>query len=579
MNCEKAENNLSAYLDDMLDLQLREEVAAHLESCASCSEVVAEYRRYDILLRDTPRVSPPPELRGRIFASPQYAAILRREAKAGDGSSGGLPPRPYQSPPRWTRVALQSAAVLAIIIGSALLFKQGFFHSSPTTTGHTSTPIIGNNPQTAPLPAGSRVVYEHNGALWSAPEVGPGVGEQLTPINIQVGNIWSVSPDGRLVAYIEAATGRIHVIRADRLNDVAFASYSAVCSNSSCAVHPTLVWSPDGNYLAYLSIDGTLHVVNADGSLDRIVVTSEQGVATSLLWSSDSLRLAFIRVNGSLESIWNYNLNGSGATEVAASIDPAKNDASVEELFWLNNANQPTLTWVSWQKSTGSVTGIFSADVLGSPAVQRLTPANAKLTAAGFNPLEGTGTWLVGITDDTGAPEIATVEGSRPGLVITNADFVSAFSSMIGTGTIGTINGIYWSPNGDTVAVVTTTGQMALARNNGASLSPIFSSNVTGAPVWSPDGTHLATPLSFGVMSLDITSGSLNTLQPSLHRLLPSVPALITATMLWSPNSQDIAITSPSGTYLTSSDGKSLIKQVDAATATGPFAWSHSGYA
>jgi WD40 repeat protein len=578
MNCEKAENNLSAYLDDMLDPQLREEVAAHLESCASCSEVVAEYRRYDILLRDTPRVSPSPELRDRIFGSPQYAAILRREDKAGDGSSGVPQPRPHQSPPRWTRVALQSAAVLAIIIGSALLFKQGFFHSSPTTTGHTSTPIIGNNQQTAPLPAGNRIVYERNGALWSAPETGPGVGQQLTPISIQVGNIWSVSPDGQLVAYIEASLGRIHVIRADRLNDVALASYSALCSNSSCTVHPTLVWSPDGKYLAYLSIDGTLHVVNADGALDRIVVISEQGVTTSLLWSSDSLRLAFVRVNGSLESIWNYNLNGSAAaTQVAASVDPANGAASVEELFWLNNPNQPTLTWVSWQKSTGSVTGIFSADVLGSPAVQRLTPANAKLTAAGFNSLEGTGTWLVGITDETGAPEIATVEGSRSGLVITNANFVSAFSSMIGTGTIGTINGIYWSPIGDTVAVVTTTGQMALARNNGASLSPIFSSNVTGAPAWSPDGTHLATPLSFGVMSLDITSGSLNTFQPSLHRLLPSVPALITATMLWSPNGLDIAITSPSGTYLTSSDGKSFIKQVDTATAIGPFAWSHSG--
>jgi WD40 repeat protein len=565
MNCEKAENNLSAYLDDMLDPQLREEVAAHLESCASCSEVVAEYRRYDILLRDSPRVSPPPELRDRIFGSPQYAAILRREAKAGDGSSGVTLPRPHQSPPRWTRVALQSAAVLAIIIGTALLLKQGFFHSSPTTTGHTSTPIIGNNPQTAPLPAGSRVVYEHNGALWSAPETGPGVGGQLTPINIQVGNIWSVSPDGRLVAYIEAASGRIHVIRADRLNDVAFASYSALCSNSSCTVHPTLVWSPDGKYLAYLSIDGTLHVVNVDGTHDRIVVTSEKGGATSLLWSSDSLRLAFVRVNGSLESIWNYNLNGSGATQVAASADPANSDASVEELFWLNNAGQPTLTWVGWQKSTGSVTGIFRADVLGSPALQRLTPANAKLTAAGFNPLEGSGTWLIGITDETGAPEIAIVAGSRPGLVITNADAGAKIS--------GTISGVYWSPLGDTVAIVTSTGQMALALNNGASLSqPVFTSNVTGAPVWSPDGTHLATPLTLGVMSLNIAAGA----PTQVYRLLPSVPTPTTVTMLWSPNSQDIAITSPSGTYLTSSDGKS-VKQVDAATATGPFAWSHSG--
>jgi hypothetical protein len=575
MNCEKAENNLSAYLDDMLDPQLREEIAAHLESCASCSEVVAEYRRYDILLRDTPRFSPPPELRDRIFGSPQYAAILRREAKAGDGSPGVPLPRPHQSPtrgspPRWTRVALQSAAVLAIIVGSALLLKQGFFHSGPTTSGHTSTPIVGNsNPQTAPLPAGSRVVYEHNGALWSAPETGPGIGQQLTPTNIQVGNIWSVSPDGLLVAYIEAASGRIHVIRADRLSDVAFASYSwypsGLCSSSSCTVHPTLVWSPDGKYLAYLSIDSSLHVVNVSGTVDQTVVTSEGGIAALLVWSSDSQRLAFVRVNGPLESIWNYNLRSDSAAQIAASVDPANSNASLAELYWLNNQNQPTLTWAAWQPSSESLTGIFSCDVLGSPTVRRLTPANVKLTAAGFNPLEGSGTWLVGITDQTSTPEIATVAGSQPGLAITNADAGAKIS--------GTISGVYWSPLGDTVAIVTSSGQMALALNNGASLSqPVFTSNVTGAPVWSPDGTHLATPLTLGVMSLNIAAGA----PTQVYRLLPSVPTPTTVTMLWSPNSQDIAITSSSGTYLTSSDGKS-VKQVDAQTATGPFAWSHSG--
>jgi hypothetical protein len=149
--------------------------------------------------------------------------------------------------------------------------------------------------------------------------------------------------------------------------------------------------------------------------------------------------------------------------------------------------------------------------------------------------------------------------------VITNADASAKIS--------GTISGVYWSPLGDTVAVVTSTGQMALALNNGASLSqPVFTSNVTGAPVWSPDGTHLATPLTLGVMSLNVAAGA----PTQVYRLLPSVPTPTTVTMLWSPNSQDIAITSPAGTYLTSFDGKS-VKQVDTNTATGPFAWSHSG--
>ena len=96
MNCEMAEKYLSAYLDDMLDPQLHEEVAAHLESCAVCSEVVAEYRRFDTLLSETPRVSPPPELRDRIFSSPEMAAILRQEAGASEAPAQAPATRPRQ---------------------------------------------------------------------------------------------------------------------------------------------------------------------------------------------------------------------------------------------------------------------------------------------------------------------------------------------------------------------------------------------------------------------------------------------------------------------------------------------------
>jgi hypothetical protein len=58
--------------------------------------------------------------------------------------------------------------------------------------------------------------------------------------------------------------------------------------------------------------------------------------------------------------------------------------------------------------------------------------------------------------------------------------------------------------------------------------------------------------------------------------LLPGVQTPATATMLWSPNSQDIAIATPSGTYLTSSDGKQ-IKQIDVETPIGLFIWSYAG--
>ncbi len=573
MNCEKAENHLSAYLDDMLDPQLREEIAAHLESCALCSEVVAEYRRFDMLLHDTPRVSPPPELHDRIFGSPEFAAILRDQTKSEESPASSLTPVPGQSrtrgsPLRWSRIALQSAAVLAIIIGSALLLKQGFFHSSPVTTSRPPTPIIGGiNPNAEPLSAGSRVVYEHDRALWSAPENGAGIGEQLTPANITVSDIWSASPNGKLVAYVEAGNGRIHVIRSDRQNDTLFSSFSLTCptSGTTCMVHPILSWSPDSEHIAYLAVDGSLHLVNVDGTADQVVLTSDHGNATSLLWSDDGRDLAIVAVNGPSESIWNYDLASTAVRQISAAPDPSTSAATLRDMFWLPGSDHPTLTWTAWQANTGSLTGIFSSAAVPGSTVQRLTPTNVQLTAADFTPQQGTGTWLVGYVDQNGAPRIAIVSGSRPGLSTTAAAQLD-----------NTITGIYWSPDGDIAAIVDSTGQMYLATQNGASLLMVLG-NVSGTPIWSPDGAHLATPLGKSaagveIISLDISNGTPN----GVHRLLPAVPGVTTATMLWSTDSQYIAVSGQSGTYLTSSDGVT-VKQVDTQAATGPFSWSIAG--
>jgi hypothetical protein len=122
------------------------------------------------------------------------------------------------------------------------------------------------------------------------------------------------------------------------------------------------------------------------------------------------------------------------------------------------------------------------------------------------------------------------------------------------------------------VALVSSSGQLFLSIHNGVSLQEPALSGVTGAPIWSQDGTHLATPLSLGIISLNIVDGGIT----GVYRLLKAVPTLTTVTMLWSPDSQDIAISTPSGTYLTSSDGKQT-KLIDAQTAVGLFVWSYAG--
>ena len=75
MNCERVEELLSAYLDNALAFEEWREVSAHLQICAKCSVMLAEFRRNDALIARLPRVDPDPALRNRIFSSPEYLEL------------------------------------------------------------------------------------------------------------------------------------------------------------------------------------------------------------------------------------------------------------------------------------------------------------------------------------------------------------------------------------------------------------------------------------------------------------------------------------------------------------------------
>lgn len=69
MNCGQVEDLLSAYLDDQLIVKERQSVSAHLISCPHCNSILTDYRRFDALLTQLPRVTPTPDLRDRILAA------------------------------------------------------------------------------------------------------------------------------------------------------------------------------------------------------------------------------------------------------------------------------------------------------------------------------------------------------------------------------------------------------------------------------------------------------------------------------------------------------------------------------
>jgi Tol biopolymer transport system component len=260
MNCEQVRDMLSAYLDDTLALgeaaqspfQLKLAITAHLEDCDQCGAVLADYRRFDDLLVQLPRVNPDLSLRERIFSSPEYLELTgtgtfgpsRRSfddetapnrsvrRRGGTGSHphlvalpGGrstrstsptepqLPssretrlrqvvPLPQQEQSRSKRGTNVGLRVMRIVIAAIVLLTLGIggvigynllTRQATVTQKHPTIIPPAGLPARIPLTEGMHFVYLSNGALESSSIDGSIQNQQLTPKNVTVAANWQVS--------------------------------------------------------------------------------------------------------------------------------------------------------------------------------------------------------------------------------------------------------------------------------------------------------------------------------------------------------------------------------------------------
>ena len=568
MICEKAEDYLSAYLDDMLDPQLRQEIEAHLESCAHCREVLAEYRRFDELLVSVPRVAPPKELHDRIFQSSEVAALIRaqggrtsvplldRPAATGEGATSAepLPMRVRSSSPPWKRVALQSAAVIALLLGSALLIKQGLLHSD-TTSGQGSVLTLGSAQNNAPLSAGNRAVYERGGALWSVPEAGPELARQLTPAGVRVAG-WAVSPDGRLVTYTDVS-GRIHIIRSDDQRDTIVGRVSAAAlpngfwdTAAGRDVAQSMAWAPDGGSIAYVAIDHAgrmaLHIMSSSGAKD-VSIASQADQITSLAWSPRGGQLAFVETTGASQTLVAYEMASKQAQTAAAQADPDDVAASFSIVRWMPGDAQPTLTWAASDGNT--ITGVFSQFASAGGDVHRLTQPGKRYTAADFS-AHGSGEWMLAEGNANATLDVVVPQ---------------ELGNLASTATQGdTIAHIVWSPDGATAAYLTRSGQLGVWAPGSAPAT--IAANAASVPVWSADGSRLAVQVSNGVLSVRVASG-----QPTVLARLVTAPGSVS--LLWAPDNQSLVVSGRMGVVVAAVDGS--VKIADSQPVdTASIAWT-----
>ena len=574
MNCEMAEENLSAYLDDMLDPPDRATIQSHLDGCARCREVLDDYRRYDTLLARMPRVAPPEELRASIFESPQYLALVRdleqRQQRAGaHAGANGTGRHRTTAPPAWRGIGLQAAAAAAVVlvIGAALLVKQGLF-TTGKNTGSTSTSTIGKPGQSGvPLAAGTRLIFIHANALWSAPETGPGLAQQLTPQGIFVAG-FAVSPDGHSVAYVDSIHGALHVIRSDGQSD------TTIVAGHGLQMLGAPVWSPDGAQLAYAvnSTNGpVLHLINSSGTNDRVISAAGNGSVSSferVVWSGDALRVAWVQTTSGAQSLWMYDLVSHKTRQLTAQADPADSSTHFRELVWLPDTLHPALSWAAGEvvtpsaippstTSTGAaqagVSGVFTL-ALSSGTVQRLTPSGATYAQAQFTPGRGDGAWVLATAGSS-----STLQA-----IAANSGDTIATTAVPASVTIG-----LWSPDGDSVAYVTGGGDLALWSPGNAPVVVLH--GATGFPAWSPDGSHVAVPTSGGVVSVAASAGSSGS---STHLGGSSAQGPVAA--FWAPDGRAVVVISQSSLVIVASDGTQG-RAVEQGSVTGAMAWSVAG--
>ncbi|GCE13275.1 anti-sigma factor family protein [Tengunoibacter tsumagoiensis] len=83
MRCGQVKDLLSAYLDHMLAADECQQVAHHLQHCQACTEILADFRRYNALLSQLPRITPDLAVRQNIFLHANFSSYTGN-AQSGD---------------------------------------------------------------------------------------------------------------------------------------------------------------------------------------------------------------------------------------------------------------------------------------------------------------------------------------------------------------------------------------------------------------------------------------------------------------------------------------------------------------
>lgn len=127
-----------------------------------------------------------------------------------------------------------------------------------------------------------------------------------------VGESPSWSPNGMQVAYVQYTDNGSDVYIMDADGNIP----RQLTSADGGEWEP--VWSPDGAQIAYSYEHSEIHVINTDGTNDRVIILSGYSPA----WSPDGKRLAFLIEAGWLSAeLYIANIDASNYRKIAGTVD------------------------------------------------------------------------------------------------------------------------------------------------------------------------------------------------------------------------------------------------------------------
>ena len=606
---EHVEDLLSAYLDNALTQEEQSQVATHIQTCAACSAVLADFRRLDTLLAKQPRVSPPTALRERIFSSPEYLELIEtmpgqytnntrfigdveKQQTASsqvtrlDGTSRprlvsipGNKKSPLSDQETKARIRVPQrrnmhiqrimqigiAACLFLTLGVGSFVGWNLWRGQGKTAQGTSSSIAPPQSlhQGGPLPAGMRFVFLHSGSLWSGPEDGSTQAVRLTPSTVVVGPHWAVNSmlsgysAGNLLAYVDTKQGYIHVIRSDGQSDtvvkqpllgnVATSSWS---TPAGLAILSSLSWSPDGQTLAFIggtTGTSTLYLYSTSTNQVQTVALPSKGTISHLIWSPNGVRVAFDFTHGATTSILDYNV----VTHEVLTITTLNNsNDTVLTLDWASTNATPAITWsVGTQGHVHSIWLRHVGGVNGLDAIQQLDGGDYTQAVYSRSGANGMGGWLLCGTPTTNTLSVLTLTGT--------------VSTVANGSQIGVVqwSGKYITYFDSLASGVGTLHSIDTTNNSNTLIAHTVSA--TPLPLWSSDGQHILYNNGTHSFVADMHSGKIQL----------SVSGSIT-TFAWSTTSPyRVIVGTQQGVYVVDTRSNTA-KSLSGANAAGPIGWT-----